>query len=39
MVKTGTITLIFAKNNKNVHLNTVLNVKKKAEYILKRTTS
>lgn len=33
MFKAGTITLMFAKNNKIVHLNTVLNVKKKAERI------
>lgn len=33
LFKAGTITLIFAKNNKIVHLNTVINVKKKAERI------
>lgn len=33
LFKAGTITLMFAKNNKIVHLNTVLNVKKKAERI------
>jgi len=33
LFKAGTITLIFAKNDKIIHLNTVLNVKKKAERI------
>ena len=33
LFKAGTITLMFAKNDKIVHLNTVLNVKKKAERI------
>jgi len=33
LFRAGTITLMFAKNDKIVHLNTVLNVKKKAERI------
>ncbi|MFX0165061.1 MAG: hypothetical protein ACFE9V_07040 [Candidatus Hodarchaeota archaeon] len=33
LFKAGTITLMFPKDNKIVHLNTVLNVKKKAERI------